>query len=318
MNLVQAQAVLQLSINNEQVLQRQLDAVEDRFRVGEVTRTDVAQAQSRLSAAHADRTQAEGNLRTARANYLQVVGHSPERVDAPLHLPDVPANFEQAKTQAASQNPNILLASHNYEASLAAIDLVEGELLPTVALTGTAQRVFNYNGPGTIENTAQATIGITVPIYQQGQEYSRLRAQKQTAGQLRSTLDQAHLDVEDSTASAWEALQTGHARRLSYQDQIKAAQIALEGVQRESQVGSRTVIEVLNAEQELLQAQVNETQAQHDEVVAAYQLLSAVGQLNPQYLNLSVEVYDPTLHYEEVRDKWAGFGDMPNQDKKDR
>jgi len=311
MNLVQAEAVLQLGIHNEQVLQRQLDSVEDRFRVGEVTRTDVAQAQSRLSAAHADRTQYEGNLRTARAGYIQTVGHAPNAVSAPAHLPGVPDSFETAQTGAAADNPQIRNAHYTFEAAVAGVDLIAGELQPTVQVSGTATRIYNYDGPQSLENVAQVVLGVTVPLYQQGQEYSRLRGQKETVGQLQSSLDQARRDVAETTAAAWESLQTGHVRRASYQDQIAAAEIALEGVQRESQVGSRTVLDVLNAEQELLTAQVNAVQAQHDEIVAAYQLLSATGHLTADRLGLAVDLYDPTRHYDEVRGKWVGFGDMP-------
>jgi outer membrane protein TolC len=179
-------------------------------------------------------------------------------------------------------------------------------------VTGTAERIVNFDGPSTLENVAQAVISVTVPIYQSGQEYSRLRAQKQTAGQTRATLDQSRRDVEESLTAAWESLQTGRARRASYTDQINAAKVALEGVTRENQVGSRTVLDVLNAEQELLQAEVNEVQAHHDEIVAAYQLLNATGQLTAQYLALPVELYDPMAHYEEVHDSWVGFGDRPD------
>jgi len=312
LNLVQAQSVLQLSINNEQVLQRQLDSVQDRFRVGEVTRTDVAQAQSRLSAAHADRTQGEGSLRTARAAYIQNVGHLPDKVEYPDALPGLPVDSQSAQALAASQNPSIGNAQATYQAALEGIDLIAGELLPQVSVTGTAERIINFDGPSTLENVAQAVVSVSVPIYQAGQEYSRLRAQKQTAGQTRATVDQSRRDVEESLTAAWEALQTGRARRASYSDQINSAKIALEGVTRENQVGSRTVLDVLNAEQELLQAEVNEVQAHHDEIVAAYQLLNATGQLTAQYLALPVDIYDPMAHYEEVHDSWVGFGDRPD------
>ena len=312
LNLVQAQSVLQLSINNEQVLQRQLDSVQDRFRVGEVTRTDVAQAQSRLSAAHADRTQSEGSLRTARAAYVQTVGHLPDKVEYPDVLPGLPLDSQSAQALASSQNPSIGNAQATYQAALEGIDLIAGELLPQVSVTGTAERIINFDGPSTLENVAQAVVSVTIPIYQSGQEYSRLRAQKQTAGQTRAAIDQARRDVEESLTASWESLQTGRARRASYGDQVSAAKVALEGVQRENQVGSRTVLDVLNAEQELLQAEVNEVQAHHDEIVAAYQLLNATGQLTAQYLALPVEFYDPMAHYEEVHDSWIGFGDRPD------
>ena len=224
----------------------------------------------------------------------------------------VPSSIGEAQSIATEASPAIRYARFTYQAAVEGVDLIEGELLPQLAVTGQANRYFNFDGPNSIENAGQVTIGLTVPLYQGGQEYARLRAQKQTAGQTRSQLDQAQLDVEESVTAAWESLQTGRARRASYQAQIKAAEIALEGVQRESQVGSRTVLDVLNAEQELLTAQVNEVQAQHDEMVAAYQLLNGIGKLTAEQMGLAVELYDPTLHYEEVRDKWIGFGERPD------
>ncbi|HIJ38424.1 MAG TPA: TolC family outer membrane protein [Rhodospirillaceae bacterium] len=316
MDVVQFRAVVELSINNEQVLQRQLDATNDRFRVGEVTRTDVAQAESRLSAAHADRRQAEGNLAAAVATYVKVVGHAPEKLSAPPAAKGLPASLDEAKAQAEHDNPNILSAQYNYEAANHGIDLVAGELLPTVSLNGTAAKSYNYSGQGPMERVAEASVTVSVPIYQQGQEFSRLRAQKQTAGQMRISVDQVIRDTLESVTKAWESLQTSRARIASYGDQIRAAEVALEGVTRESQVGSRTVLDVLNAEQELLVAKVNLVQAQHDEAVAAFQLRGTVGQASARALELPVQYYDPMVHYEEVRDKWIGFGD-PSPDAKE-
>jgi outer membrane protein len=312
LNVVQDQAVLDLSINNEQVLQRQLDATNDRFRVGEVTRTDVAQAESRLSAAHADRTQADGNLRGAQANYANVVGHPPENLAAPGAVSGLPISIEQARDLALVENPNIANAKYSFDAAEHGVDLVAGELLPTVTLNGQVVRNYNYEGPQTFDRIYQASVNVTVPIYQQGQEYARLRAQKHTAGQMRIDMDVATRDTVESVTKAWEALATARARIASYSDQISAAQIALEGVQRESQVGSRTVLDVLNAEQELLNARVNLVLARHDETVAAYQLKSTVGQLTAQALALPVQVYDPVKHSEDVRDQWIGTGVVPD------
>lgn len=312
MNVVQNKAVLELSINNEQVLQRQLDATNDRFRVGEVTRTDVAQAESRLSAAHADRTQAEGNLRTAVANYITNVGHAPINLVAPGPVAGLPGSLEEASQTALLNNPNILNAQYTYDASSYGIDLIAGELLPSVTFTGTASKNYDAYGPESYQRVYLATVNLTVPLYQQGQEYSRLRAQKHTAGQYRIDVDVARRDIVESVTVAWQALQTARARIASYTDQIKAAEVALEGVQRESQVGSRTVLDVLNAEQELLNARVNLVQAQHDETVAEYQVKGTLGQLTAKTLALPVEIYDPTKHYEEVRESWIGSSISPH------
>lgn len=306
LNVVLYQAVLELTINNEQVLQRQLDATNDRFRVGEVTRTDVAQALSRLSAAHADRTQADGNLRAAQATYTNVVGHVPEHLVAPDAVSGLPASIEQARDLALGENPNIASARYSHDAAEHGVDLVAGELQPTVTLNGQVVRNSDYEGPRTYERVYQASLNVTVPIYQQGQEYSRLRAQKHAAGQTRIDVDVTTRDTIESVTKAWEGLATARARITSYTDQVGAAKIALEGVQRESQVGSRTVLDVLNAEQELLNAQVNLVQARHDETVAAFQLKNTIGQLTAQALALPVQVYDPVKHYDDVRDKWIG------------
>ncbi len=312
LNVVLYQAVLDLSINNEQVLQRQLDATNDRFRVGEVTRTDVAQAESRLSAAHADRTQALGNLRAAQANYVNTVGHPPENLAAPGAVPGLPTSVDQARDLALAQNPSVANAKYTYDAAEHGVDLVAGELLPTVSLNGQVLRNYDFEGPQTYERIYQAGVNVTVPLYQQGQEYARLRAQKHTAGQSRIDVDVATRDTIESVTRSWEALMTARARITSYSDQITAARVALEGVQRESQVGSRTVLDVLNAEQELLNAQVNLVQAQHDETVAAFQLKSTIGQLTAQGLALPVQVYDPVEHYDEVRGQWIGTGVTPD------
>ncbi|PKU24784.1 TolC family outer membrane protein [Telmatospirillum siberiense] len=306
LNVVLYQSVLDLSINNEQVLQRQLDATNDRFRVGEVTRTDVAQAESRLSAAHADRTQATGNLRAAEANYANVVGHPPENLSAPDAVPGLPNSIEQARDLALGENPNIANARYSYDSAEHGVDMVAGELQPTVTLNGQVVRNYDYAGPETFQRVYQASVNLTVPIYQQGQEYSRLRAQKHTAGQARIDVDVTTRDTVESVTKAWEGLATARARITSYTDQVAAAKIALEGVQRESQVGSRTVLDVLNAEQELLNAQVNLVQARHDETVAAFQLKGTVGQLTAQALALPVQIYDPVKHYNNVRDQWIG------------
>lgn len=316
MDMVQYQAVVELNKNNEQVLQRQLDATNDRFRVGEVTRTDVAQAESRLSAAHADRTSAEGNLQTARANFINYVGHEPQGLAQPARLPDVPGSAEQAKQIAAQSNPQVVAQQFSYKAAQAGVDLAFGKLLPQVSLNGSYNKAMggasSTGGETASSRTYAATLNLTVPVYQQGAEYSAVRQQKHLAGQAQIQLDQARRDAVDTASRSWDNLQTARARIASYTDQIRAAEVALEGVRKESQVGSRTVLDVLNAEQEALQARVNLVQAQHDEAVANYTLKGAVGQLTAQGLGLQVDAYNPIKHYDEVRSKWIGTGVSPN------
>lgn len=311
MDVLRDQAVLELNRNNEQVLQRQLEATNDRFRVGEVTRTDVAQAESRLSAAHADVKQAEGNLQASVAAYVNVMGHAPDGLKPPIALETMPDSADGSREAALAHNPNIQAAAFTYDAASYGIDLVAGELLPTVSLNGSAQRQAEVNGTDVWTRNVQGTVNVSVPIYQQGQEYSRLRQQKHVAGQRRIDLDTARRQYVEAATQSWEAWQSARARIVSYQAQIRAAEVALEGVRRESQVGSRTVLDVLNAEQELLNARVSLVQAQHDETVGAYQLRSATGSLTARDLDLPVKLYDPVEHYDEVRDKWIGTSVSP-------
>lgn len=316
MDVVQYQATVALNRNNEQVLQRQLDATNDRFRVGEVTRTDVAQSESRLSAAHADRIQAEGNLKAAVATYVSLVGHDPEKLALPAKFPEQPASVEQAKDMALQTNPQVLAQQFTYQAAEAGVDLAFGKLLPQLSLNGSYSRTTGStqlaNDDYTSSRAYTATLNLTIPVYQQGAEYSALRQQKHLAGQALTQLDQSKRDAIESTTRAWETLGTSRARIVSYSDQIKAAEVALDGVRKESQVGSRTVLDVLNAEQEALQARVNLVEAQHDEAVAEYTLKSAVGQLTAQALGLPVAIYDPVKHYDDVRDKWIGTSISPS------
>lgn len=318
LNVVRDEAVLKLNINNEQVLRRQLEAAQERFRVGEITRTDVSQAEARLSRATADRVAAEGTLQNSRANFINVIGRPPETPQAPQSAVAVPAAFDEIKAVTLAKNPNVIAADWTATAAKEGIDLVFGELLPTVSLNGEYGRSLDgfrsSNAVGVNKGeseTMQATLNVSVPLYEGGGTYSRVRAQKHTYGQRRIEADQARRDSLESATRGWEDLQAARARTRSYQSQIRASEMALAGVEEEAKVGSRTVLDVLDAEQELFDARVNMVRAQHDEMVAAFQVKSALGQMTAEGLTLPVEVYDPTKHYEDVRNKWIGTGIEP-------
>ncbi len=306
-SVVRDQAVLNLNINNEQVLRRQLEATQDRFRVGELTRTDVSQAEARLSGATADRIQAEGDLEKSRANYLNIIGEAPKNLSQPAALSDLPASLEDALKSALSDHPDMVAKTHGEKAARENIKSVRGELLPTLNLVGTVNRNWESTDNDSQITNGSVTLNLTVPLYQKGSVMSRLRAAKQDAGQSRIDLEDQRRDTTEATTKAWQSLQTAQARIKSFSAQIKAAEIALEGVQREASVGSRTVLDVLDAEQELLDAKVNLVRAQRDEVVASYELKEAVGGLTARKLKLAVDYYDPTRHYNEVRGKWFGY-----------
>lgn len=319
LNVVRDEAVLRLNINNEQVLRRQMEAAGERFRVGEITRTDVSQAEARLSRATADRVAAEGTLQNSRANFINVVGRAPESPQAPTVSAAIPASFDEIKAVTLAKNPNVVAADWTAQAAKEGIDLVRGELLPTVSLNGEYSRGLDSSsrfstGIGVNKAEAEAleaTVQVSIPLYEGGGTYSRVRAQKHTYGQRRIEADQARRDSLETATRGWEDVQAARARSRSYESQIRASEMALAGVEEEAKVGSRTVLDVLDAEQELFDARVNLVRAQHDEMVAAFQVKSAVGQMTADGLTLPVDGYDPTEHYKDVRDQWIGAGIDP-------
>lgn len=302
------QAVVDLSNNNVQVLSRQLDATNDRFRVGELTRTDVAQSEASLAGARASLVQAEGLLQQARAAYTNVVGKPPENLTTPMLPANIPPNFEAVINAANNNNPNFIAADFTAKAAEDNVTVVQGELLPSVNLIGQYTRGWNTVADKSKSEIVVAQAQVTVPIYQQGAEYSRLRQAKHTAGQQRYSADQAKLDARNFATQAWENLQATTASIQSFQSQIAANEIALEGTQREAEVGSRTVLDVLNAEQFLLNSRVSLVRAQRDQFVAAHQLLAAIGQLTGSGMGVSGPIYDPTAHYNDVQYQAFGAG----------
>jgi outer membrane protein len=306
-NVFRDTAVLSLNINNEEVLKRQLEATRDRFQVGEITRTDVHQAEARLAKAVADRIQSEGDLEISRASYENVVGEAPPPRLQPAALPEgLPDNRDDTLKMAATKNPAVISAEFKKRAAVDNADEVLGELLPEVSLDAKWSRDFESAGESGRNTTQSLTLNVTVPIYQQGSVYSRLREARQTAAQQTLTIDQERRDAVETGSQAWESLLTARARVKAFHTQIEANVVALEGVQREAAVGSRTVLDVLDAEQELLDSRVSHVRAQRDELVASYQVLSAVGLLTARDLGLGLTLYDPREHYKEVRGKLYG------------
>ena len=299
-------AVLELTKNNEQVIAQQLKAVQERFDVGEVTITDVSQAKSRLARAASDRVQAQGNLTASRAAYRQIIGQLPGKLGAPQLPSGLPVDEGEAVT-LSEQNPTVIQAQYLERAAQDGTDVVFGELLPFVSLQG---EVGNSNqfGFDSDSNTSSATIGaqVTIPLYQAGGVESRVREAKQLRAQRREQLDEARRQAAQDATTAWQALETARSQIESFKAEVEATKVALDGVQQEQQVGLRTVLDVLDAQQEVLSAEVSLVTAQRNQMVAAHQTLAAIGKLTAADLQLDVEFYDPAAHYQEVRDKWFG------------
>jgi len=308
MNVLRDQAILELRINNEQVLQRQLEATQDRFEVGENTRTDVAQAQSRLAQATAQRIDAQGDLNAARATYEEVVGELPGTLEEPNETLFLPESLVESQDLASAQNPSVIAAKFSEEAAKDQVDAVFGDLLPQVSVDGTASYSDDQSLTSAEAGSASLVGRLQIPLYQSGAEYSRVREAKQTAVQERIEVDRLRRDSIESATRAWEALKSAEAQIVSFIAQVEATDIALEGVRQENLVGARTVLDVLDAEQEFLDAQVDLVVATRDKVVAQYQLLQSVGRLNAVDLKLPVDMYDDTENYEAVRGKWFGTG----------
>jgi len=309
LNVVQYQAVLALNKNNEQVLRRQLDASNDRFRVGEYTRTDVAQSESALAVSTATRVQAEGNLATAIATFQRYVGVKPGELKAVKPKFDLPKSLDEAIQIAVSNNPNIIAASFQELTQRHVVDKAYGSLLPSASLQATGSRTFDTVSSGTRydHSDSLSIVGqVTVPLYQAGLPEAKVREAKQTANQYRIQMVDYRDQITESTISAWQSLETARASVASYKKQIDAARIALDGVRQESQVGSKTVLDVLNQEQTLLSARVNLVSSERNEAVASFTLLSALGQLTANRLGLRVATYDPSANYNQARGKWMG------------
>ena len=302
MGVFQDRAVLELNINNEQVLRRQLEATRDRYEVGEITRTDVHQAAARLAKAVADRIQSEGDLRASRAGYKKVMGVKPK---TDLKLPKLPTSLPRTKDEALKiaqvNNPTVISADFDLRAARDNVEDVQNEFLPDLDLTGSWSRDYQSASECCQTTSQSLTLSLNIPIYQQGAVSSRLRKARQEAAKKSLQIDQERRNALESAASAWEGLITARARVKAFKSQIEASKIALEGVEREAAVGSRTVLDVLDAEQELLDSRVSFVKAQRSEVVATYELLSSVGRMTARDLKLPVTIYDPLKNYKEIR-----------------
>ena len=310
LDVVRDQTLVEVNRNNEQVLRRQLEATQDRFRVGEVTRTDVAQAESALAQATATRISSEGTLEISRANYTRAVGHPPGRLVQPRERPVLPATRDEALTLAAHNNPNVISANFTELAARDNIDVVRGQLLPTISLVGDLNRSYapSVSLRGSRQDTASLVAQLTVPLYEGGLIWSQTRQAEQTVGQRRSQVDDARRLAVQQATSAWESLQSGRAAIVSFGAAVRAAQIALEGVQQEALVGSRTVLDVLISQQQLFTTQSQLVTAQHDAAIAEFNLAAAMGRLIAPELRLPVQLYDMERHYRGVKDKLFGFG----------
>ena len=284
--VAEAQAVLELNQNNVDVLTRQRDATQVRFDVGELTKTDVAQAESRLANAKASEQQSVGDLAIARADFMRAVGMaSPEKPGMPGVPENLPTSISEANSAARNASPVIEAARHREKAFASDINIRRGDILPDVGLEASSRR-NSGGGFGTNDSDA-ITLNVVVPLYQSGAEWARLREASNLASQAKFTTMDTLLAVEQDVTSAWQNFVTAESVITSTKSAVEASTTALDGVRQENEFGVRTVLDVLDAEQELLNSKVNLVRASRNYRIQAYRLLASVGKLTAKELNLA-------------------------------
>lgn len=308
MDVSRDSANLEVQQNNVRVLDRTLQDTQNRFKAGQVTPTDVAQAEAQLAAAQSTMHAAEATLMTTRANYRRVIGVEPASL-APAAPVDrlSPPTLNGAVALGIQQNPSVTAALYGVDVAQLQVKIAEGALWPTLTGQYAVQKQFEPALLTPKLYTNEVMLNLSIPIYQGGAEYSAIRLDKETVDQQRVTVDQVRDQTRADVVQAWGQLQAAKAEIEAAVRQNDAAARALTGVRNEAMAGQRTTQDVLNAEQALVNARQSLLVAQHDRVVASYSLLSAVGRLSARDLGLPVPIYDPQVHYQQVRDSWIGM-----------
>jgi outer membrane protein len=307
MDYLRDAAILEVQRSNTRVLELTLRQTRDRYSAGLVTPTDVAQSEAQLAAGKSQELSAESTLNTTRANFRRIIGNEPSNLQ-PASPVDryLPATVRDATGIALVENPNVTAAMYGIDVSFLTVKINEGALLPTVSLQATVQKSWQQTITQVKQFNASATAQANVPIYQGGAEYSLIRQSKETLEQQRLVLDQVRDQARADLVTAWGQLVAGKAQVLAAKSQVDASELAYLGTTKEAQVGQRTVIDILNAQQTVVNARVALVTAEHDRVVASYAVLSAIGRLSPQVLHLPTTTYDASVHYQQVRNNWVG------------
>ncbi|MCS0504180.1 TolC family outer membrane protein [Ancylobacter mangrovi] len=310
MNVLEDGALLELRRQNLTAFEEELKSARQRFAVGEITRTDVAQAEASVADAKSTLAEATANLKTANAVFVRVTQLQPQKL-SPARPVDglLPASLDAALASGLTRHPAIRAAQYAMDQSATEVKVAEAALSPTLSLNGSATNQYNYYSDGDrIERGTDvaATLNLSVPIYQGGAEYSSIRQSKEKLTQARIDIDTERDQVRASVQQYWSGLQAAKAAIESAQASVAANEIALKGVREEWRVGQRTTLDVLNAQTSLFEARASLVTAQRDRVVASFSLLSSVGELSAGTLKLKVRAYNPKVHYDQVRDAWIG------------
>ncbi len=299
--------VRRLAERNRERLMRHLEATRDRFQVGEVTRTDVAQAEARLEQARAEVERATADVVASQARFLRVVGRpAADPLADPTELRDLPASLEEALARIP-HHPLVQAAEADLAAARAGVDVAFAALLPSVDAEASLAYADDPSAPVDWQRSASVRLAVRVPLYQGGGEYARVREARRQVEAAERALEATRREVERRVRTAWERLRAAGAALRAFEAQVQANRVALEGVQQEAMVGARTVLDVLDAEQELFQSEVNLVRARGDRILAGYELAAALGELEPARLGLDLTPYDPEAYAQTARQRLFGL-----------
>jgi outer membrane protein len=310
MDLLRDGALLELQRRNVKVLQEQLSQTRDRFNLHDVTRTDVAQTEAQLAQGRATVLSAEAQYAKSRASYRQIIGVEAGVLQAGVPVDQLtPRRLGEAVQVARTRHPSVGVAMYGIDAAVLQVKINEGSLYPQAQLAAGVNQTWDVS-PVTLFN-AFVQAQITIPIYNAGpagvtDTFSAIRQAKETVGQKRMDLDATRDQVQANVVTTWGQLEAAKAQIEATQAQVASSENALSGIREEARVGARTTFDILFAQQTLVNARAALVNAQHDRVVASYSLLSAVGNLNLSKLGINIPLYDPMVHYQQVRDAWHG------------
>ena len=311
LDVLKDKVIVNLQRNNEQLLTKRLYETEQRFEVGEVTRTDVSQAKARFSRAEADRIASEGVFEASVAQYEQIIGSKPDALVEPVDITKIlPLSMGDAVSYAMTNNYTIRQANDLLESKEFNTKAQNGALLPQIDASAAAIRnegeIDLYSGDTTIDNIEWG-INMTIPLYNSGETRAKIRQSKYQKWQAQETVLEARRYVMANVTSAWEIMKSNKAKIKSIKDQVSANEIALDGVQKEEALGNRTILDVLDAYQELLNSNVEEIKAKRDYYVSGMNLLLSMGKLTAEDLNLNVELYNAKEFYKDTKNKWLSL-----------
>lgn len=309
LNVVRDEAIVNLQKNNEKLLKKQLDETQERFNVGELTRTDVAQSKSSHSQAVADRISAEGALEVSKAIYKQIIGKNPQNLSEPTNIHTfLPSTFAKALEYTEQNNFALLQAKEALKSREYAVKANYGALAPQLSATGTAAKSKNnskhHGDPNSSVDEVSWGLNASIPLYDAGENRARIRQSKYAKWQAQEAVLSAQRAAISAITGSWEAMVSYDAKIKALEEQVDANKIALEGVKKEEALGNRTVLDVLTAFQTLLNSQVQVVTARRDYYLSSMQVMQAMGKLTAKNLKLNVDLYNAKQYYKDTRNKW--------------